>query len=131
MNAKQGARYVISGFVSNATLLLIFWVLQNFGIDSLLAVAATYVLGIGISLMLNGRWTFGSLTKQNFWPITTRFVFLYLLGLGYSLLAFQVIATLGLPNLVTQVFVMGSCAILLFLGQKYWVFKTHKQVEEK
>jgi putative flippase GtrA len=101
------------------------------GVKSLSAVATTYVLGIFISLMLNGRWTFSSLTKKTFLPATTRFVLLYLFGLGYSLLTFQVLAKIGLPNLVTQLMVMGSCAILLFIGQKYWVFSMHRQQEAK
>ena len=131
MNRQQVTRYIVVGLASNGTLLALFWVIKQLGVNSLVANGITYLIGIAISLTLNGRWTFGVLSKENFWPVTIRFVLLYIAGLIYSLFAFQLISKLGFAAVVTQLLVMGTCAVLLFFGQKFWVFKVSEQVGQK
>lgn len=122
MLSQQLLRFIIVGLTTNGALLGVFWVLTTLGTPPLVAVTAVYVIGLIASLVLNGTWTFRSLNRTNAKVLTVRFVVLYGLGYLYSMAAFWAIALTGLDHTLTQLLVMGSCAVLLFLGQKYLVF---------
>jgi putative flippase GtrA len=123
---NQLVRFVIVGVVSNATLLGLFWVAITFGIAPLVAVSVTYALGLISSLLLNGKWTFGTLNRQTAVDKTAKFTVLYGAGYLFSVGAFWAISFTGIPHVLNQFLVMGSCGALLFLGQKFWVFNEAK-----
>jgi len=124
MHRTHLTRFVIVGLTTNGLLLLAFWWVTSLGMPALMAVSLTYALGLVSSLLLNGRWTFGALNRETAIGSSVRFTALYLVGYLYSVAAFWLLALSQLAHIVIQVIVMFSCAGLLFIGQKYWVFKT-------
>lgn len=123
MRNQQLTRFIIVGLSTNGILLAFFWLLVDLGVPSLVGVTVTYALGLVASLLLNGRWTFGALKRENAIGSTIRFSTLYAFGYLYSLASFWLLSLTGMPHLIDQFMVMASCAVLLFLGQKYWVFR--------
>lgn len=127
---KQLIRFVIVGVVSNATLLGLFWLAITLGTAPLVAVTVTYALGLITSLLLNGKWTFGTLNRKTAFGKTAKFTVLYGAGYLFSIGAFWAINCTGIPHVLNQFLVMGSCSALLFLGQKFWVFNEAKSREQ-
>ena len=119
-------RFVIVGVLSNAALLGLFWVAVNLGVAPLIAVSATYAIGMVSSLLLNGIWTFGTLNRKNAVDKTIRFVVIYGAGYLYSVSAFWALSFTGIAHVLNQLLVMSSCGALLFLSQKFWVFNESK-----
>ena len=122
MNRKQLFRFLVVGVVSNLTLLGVSWLAVTLGVPPYVAVTGVYVIGLVSSLLLNGRWTFGTLNRQTAVGKSIKFFILYGLGYLYSIAAYWVIIQWGWGHAITQLLVMGSAAVLLFLGQKFWVF---------
>ncbi len=123
MNKTHLTRFIIVGLSTNALLLLAFWAAVSSGFPAPIAVTATYAIGLVASLLLNGRWTFGTLKRKTAVGSTVRFTVLYAAGYLYSIFTFGLLSFTNMPHVIDQFFVMASCAGLLFLGQKYWVFK--------
>lgn len=117
-------RYIIVGILSNVTLILLFGILRLFGIQDFIALTITYLIGASATLVLNGRWTFTSLTKQDFWPKAVKYFSLYGVGLVISIFSYSLITSeLGVPAILAQTVTVFICAVFLFIGQRSWVFR--------
>lgn len=118
----QLLRYGIVGLASNALGYLLYLGLTFMGVGPKLAMSLLYGVGVIQTFVFNKKWSFrfeGAAT-----PALIRYVTVY--GAGY------VVQFVGLMVLVDQVglphqWVMGGLilfvAVLLFLSQKFWVFR--------
>ena len=120
------SRFIIVGVATQGTLLLFFWALVSLGVPGLVAVTAAYLVGLAASLVLNGKWTFGTLRKETAIGSTVRFAVLYAIAYGYSMLTFWALSLTGMFVLLDQILVMTTCAVLTFIGQKFWVFRNRE-----
>ena len=119
----QLLRYGIVGIASNA--LGFLW---YFGLTELLhlgpkaAMSLLYVIGVLQTFVLNRKWTFGHSGVAQ----TALFRYGCAYGVGYllNLVALYVLVDqLHYPHVRVQAVMIGVLAGMLFLLQKYWVFR--------
>ncbi len=118
----QFIRYATVGLGSNIVLYLAYLALTAAGIDSKLAMTLLYVLGVVQTFAFNKRWSFrhGGVRGATFVRYCASYALGYLINLGV-LLVF--VDRLGYPHQAVQGVMILALAILLFLLQKYWVFR--------
>ena len=118
----QFIRYATVGLGSNIVLYLAYLALTAAGIESKLAMTLLYVLGVVQTFAFNKRWSFrhGGVRGATFVRYCASYALGYLINLGV-LLVF--VDRLGYPHQAVQGVMILALAILLFLLQKYWVFR--------
>lgn len=118
----QLLRYGLVGIASNAFCYGIYLVLAALGCHPMLAMSLVYAAGVTQTFFLNRRWTFR-------WHGANRAVFLRYCaayGLGYTLnliVLYVLVQRLGYPHQIIQAGTMIALALMLFLLQKFWVFR--------
>ncbi len=120
------ARYVIVGLVSNALLYLFYLLLTNAGVGHKTAASVAYALGVLQTFVFNRSWSFKDRGAAA--PALGRYVaaygFGYLLNMGILLL---LVDRAGYPHQLVQGLTIIFLAVLLFLMQKFWVFRESKR----
>lgn len=118
----QFIRFGIVGVCSNLLLLLLYLLLTRVGVGHKSAMTVLYVVGVLQTFVFNRRWSFnheGSVSIA-----LRRYCIVYALGYLFNLgMLFVLVDRLGLPHEVIQACLILVLAVLLFLGQKYWVFR--------
>ena len=116
------------GLASNLVLFLLYLSLTGLGIGHKSAMTLLFVVGTLQTFVFNKRWTFThqGYLQASFLKYLAVYGFAYLLNLT-SLLVFA--DHLGLPHQIVQGVMIISLAILLFLLQKYWVFRPPRSPE--
>jgi len=119
---RQFIRYGITGLVANAIMFLGYALATGFGMGHKTAMSLFYVLSVIQTFAFNRRWTFrhGGGFKGSF----LRYAVVYLIGYVANLAGLILfVDMLGLPHLPVQAALIVVIAVLLFLLQKYWVFR--------
>lgn len=119
---RQFLRYATVGLVSNAVLYLAYLGLTALDVEAKRAMTLLYVLGVLQTFGFNKRWSFahGGVRGTAFVRYAISYALGYVMNLG-GLLVF--VDVLGYPHQIVQgLFILGL-AMLLFLLQKYWVFR--------
>ncbi len=120
---SQFLRFAIVGGISNALLFLMYLALTKFGIGHKSAMTSLYIVGVMQTFVFNKRWSF----KHNGMVRTALFRYWIVYALGYfiNLLALMILVDhVGFPHQLVQGIMIIVLAILLFLAQKLWVFRT-------
>jgi putative flippase GtrA len=115
-------RYAAVGLASNLALYAAYLLLTHLGMPSKLAMTLLYAMGVAQTFVFNKRWSFrsGGATKTQF----RRYCAAYAFGYFFNLSAlFLLVDRLGWPHQVVQGILILINAILLFLLQKFWVFR--------
>lgn len=118
----QFARYVVVGLASNLLCYLVYLALNGLGMDPKLAMTILYAVGVLQTFFFNKRWTF---RQQGAVP-TALYRYCTVYGLGYllNLAVLYVLVDLhGFAHQVVQAAMIIVLAVLLFISQKYWVFR--------
>lgn len=125
---EQTLKYVIVGIFSNVVLYFLYILFTRMGIGHKTAMTFLFVVGTMQTFVFNKRWTFThqGYLQASFLKYLAVYGFAYLLNLT-SLLVFS--DHLGLPHQIVQGVMIISLAILLFLLQKYWVFRPPRSPE--
>lgn len=118
----QLIRYGIVGTFSNVVGYVLYLVITAAGVEHKLAMTLVYVMGVWQTFILNKRWSF----RQDgmYGPAFKRYCTAY--GLGYLInltSLFLFVDQLGYPHQIVQGILVLSLAIILFLLQKFWVFR--------
>ena len=119
---RQLVRYALVGLVSNALLYLAYLALTRLGIEPKLAMTLSFVAGVTYTFLMNGRWTFAH--RGNKRHAYTRYWIIY--GVAYILnlaLLSLFVDVLGYKHQFVQGTLVCGIAVLLFLLQKFWVFR--------
>ncbi|EPZ15823.1 polysaccharide synthesis protein GtrA [Thauera terpenica 58Eu] len=118
----QFIRYATVGLGSNIVLYLAYLALTAAGIESKLAMSLLYVLGVVQTFAFNKRWSFrhGGLRGPTFVRYCVSYALGYLINLGALLI---LVDRLGYPHQAVQGVMILTLAVLLFLLQKFWVFR--------
>ena len=118
----QSLRFIVVGLTSNLVLYLLYLVLTALGLGHKTAMSLLYLVGTLQTFIFNKRWTFshyGNIQKSMLryfvaygtcYVLNLVFLCIFVDGLGWSHALIQ-----GLAILIV--------AVLLFLAQKYWVFR--------
>ncbi len=120
---RQFVRYVIVGLASNAVLFLSYLLLTYLGLDPKLSMSMLYVVGVTQTFFFNRNWSFSCERRGK--SLYVKYFSLY--GAGYFLNLFvlwHLVDGLGYAHQWVQGVMTIVLALLLFLGQKFWVFRT-------
>jgi putative flippase GtrA len=120
--AGEFARYAIVGIASNGVLFVFYLLLTGAGLEPKLAATIAYGAGVLQTFVFNRSWSFRHAGARG--PALGRYIVAY--ASGY-VLNMAVLATLvdgaGLPHQWVQGITILALAALLFLLQKFWVFR--------
>jgi putative flippase GtrA len=119
----QFARYAIVGLVSNAVAYLLYLALTAAGMEYKLAMTLLYGLGVAQTFLFNKRWSFQHGGMHG--PTFLRYCVTY--GLGYCINLFALLVfveRLGYPHQLVQGVMVLTLAVMIFLLQKFWVFRS-------
>lgn len=119
----QVVRYAVVGLASNALLYLAYLALTSAGVEPKLAMSLLYALGVIQTFYFNKTWSFRHGGTHG--PAFIRYCISYGLGYLFNLVALYVLVDrLGHPHQIVQGALIICTAVLLFLLQKLWVFRT-------
>lgn len=119
---RQITRYAIVGLGSNALLYLSYLYLTHSGLGHKTAMTLLYGLGVLQTFLFNRRWTFGH--HGSIHSALIRYASIYLLGYLVSFCGLYVfVDILRFQHQLVQAILIIIVALLLFLLQKFWVFK--------
>lgn len=118
----QLLRYGIVGVLSNAVGYLLYLGITAAGMEHKLAMTLLYAVGVAQTFLFNKHWSFKH--RGTHGPALVRYCASYALGYLINLVALLVLVDrLGYPHQIVQGVVILSLAVLLFLLQKFWVFR--------
>lgn len=120
---SQLLRYGIVGVLSNAVGYLIYLALTTAGMEHKLTMTLLYVVGVAQTFIFNKRWTFrhDGMRRAAF----VRYCISYALGYVVNLLAlYMLVDYLGYTHQIVQGVMIVALAAMLFLLQKFWVFRS-------
>ena len=120
--AGEFVRFATVGVASNAVLFLLYLLMTRLGVGHKLAATLAYALGVLQTFVFNRSWSFGHGGAAG--PALVRYIVAY--GLGYLLNMAALLLLVdrgGLPHEWVQGAVIIALAVLLFLLQKFWVFR--------
>ncbi|XDZ69488.1 GtrA family protein [Alphaproteobacteria bacterium LSUCC0226] len=123
----QSLRFSIIGLVSNVVLYLLYLLLVNVGIDPKLVVSILYILGLSCTFVFNKLWSF---SHRGDWGKTgVRYVSFYG-GLYFTniLILMLFVDFLEFPHAFIQAIVVIVFIPIVFLVQRYWVFRNNSAV---
>lgn len=119
---QQVFRYGMIGLASNLIIYLLYLLLTSLGLGYKTAMTVTYSMGVAQTFIFNKKWTFrhdDHLTQTAIRYILS-YIFVYFINL-LALLFF--VGHMAWPHQLIQGILILLLAALLFVLQKYWVFK--------
>jgi putative flippase GtrA len=122
MISKQFIRYVAVGTLTNVSGYLLYLYVTSLGISPILTISIFYPVYIGVAFYLHKTLSFGHKGQLTASAIKylVAYVGCYLLNVG--MLAFFS-DYLGFPHWLVQAGAVVSIALLLFVIQRYWIFR--------
>lgn len=119
----QLIRYAVVGVASNLFCYLVYLGMTRLGMDPKLAMSILYCVGVLQTFLFNRNWTFNHSGAQR--VVFSRYCAAY--GLGYVLnlsVLYVLVDRHGYPHQIIQGMMILLLAVMLFLAQKFWVFRT-------
>ncbi len=115
-------RYGIVGVASNMVGYILYLVLTAAGVEHKLAMTLMYMVGVVQTFLFNKRWSFGHDGSHRY--ALLRYAVSYGLGYVVQLTAlYFCVDRLGWPHQAVQGVMVFVVAALLFVLQKFWVFR--------
>lgn len=119
----QLVRYGVVGLASNSFGYILYLGITYFGIGPKIAMSLLYCIGVVQTFIFNKRWTF--VHNDSGSRAFIRYCVSYGLGYILNLLAlFVFVDRYGYPHQWVQGFMILSLSAMLFLLQKFWVFRS-------
>jgi putative flippase GtrA len=117
-------RYAAIGVTVNALLYAGYLLLSAHGIGHKVAMTLMYATGTACSFVGNRRWTFDH--RGGVSAALVRYMVTYALAYGLNLVTLMLLVdAAGLPHRWVMAALIAVSAGLIFLAQKYWVFRSH------
>ncbi|MDG1838335.1 MAG: GtrA family protein [Phycisphaerales bacterium] len=127
---RQAIRYGIVGVSVNALALIAFSILVTGGMYHHIAATLVFVVAMSASYTVNRNWSFefrGSVRRS-----MAGYAFIYFCAWGLNLAVLWIgIDLLGIHHTVVQGLAIIGIACLLFIAQRYWIFKSDLPPAEK
>lgn len=112
-------RYGSVGIITNVTLYLVFILFLRLGLTPSVAAGVCYGLGVGISYLLNRRWTFSSTDSHR--RDIPKFILAYGVGLVSTMLTITLLI-LWLPPELAQIVNIGLTALVIYVSLRFFRF---------
>jgi putative flippase GtrA len=120
---RQAGRFAAVGLASNAALYLVYLALASGPLGAKSAMTVAYVVGLLATFAVNRRWTFGASGARG--PALARYLAVYALGYGLNWIGLHLIVDRGgWPHAGVQAGLIGIVAVVSFLLQRTWVFRS-------
>lgn len=120
--SKEFIRYAAVGAAANAVGFSLYVVFTTLGLSPVLTISIFYPLYIGLTFFLNKKWSFGHNGRISTSAVRYLIAYVGCYALNVSVLKFF-FGYLGYSHLVVQAIAIPVIALLLFVTQKYWVFR--------
>ncbi|CAG4885513.1 GtrA family protein [Paraburkholderia saeva] len=121
----QFAKYVLVGLLNSTIGLLLIYVSMMLGLSDILANAVGYLVGFGVSFMLNSKWTFrqARITSSTF----TRFLLVTGFAYAGNLCAMLLVRDgLHVDHHLAQLFGVATYTLIGFLGARLFAFRNEQ-----
>ena len=120
---SQAVRFGIVGLASNLILYILYLALTSIGVGHKGAMTLLFALGVLQTFAFNKSLTFGhqGLVRASLLKYVLIYSFAYFLNLTALLV---LVDNLGYPHQIVQGVMILSLALMLFLLQKFWVFRS-------
>ncbi|MDP1652022.1 MAG: GtrA family protein [Rhodocyclaceae bacterium] len=120
---KQFTRYVIVGLASNTFLYFLYLLITWFGIGPKTAMTLLYSAGVAQTFYFNRSWSFGHKGRAS--SALLRYIAAYAFGYVFNLAALLLLVdSWNWPHQWVQGVMIFVIAVMLFLLQRYWVFRS-------
>jgi putative flippase GtrA len=120
---KEFIRYAVVGVVTNGFGFLLYVIFTTLGVSPVLTISIFYPIHIGLSFYLNKKWSFKH--KGRISTSAARYLIAYIGCYAVNVVVLKFFCGyLGYSHLIVQAIAVLVIALLLFLAQKHWVFKT-------
>jgi putative flippase GtrA len=118
----QSLRFGIVGLVSNIVLYLLYLLFTGVGSGHKTTMTILFVIGTIQTFIFNKRWTFGyQELKKSIFP---RYVMIYSGAYLTNFVALVLFVDyLSFPHEIVQGIMIPLVAVLVFMLQRYWVFR--------
>lgn len=120
--ASQFIRYAMVGLASNGVLYLLYLLITSFGMGPKAAMTILYAIGVAQTFYFNRNWSFRHDGKAS--PALLRYIASYAFGYVLNFVALLILVdNLSWPHQWVQGVMIIVLAALLFMLQRYWVFR--------
>lgn len=125
----QFVRFLIVGAASNVLLYVLYILATSQGIGHKTAMSVLYMLGVLQTFVANRSWSFDHRGRGT--SALMRYLVAYLLAfcLNFGVM-YAFVDRLGYSDKLVQGCMIVVVALLMFLAQKYWVFKSDRKPSE-
>lgn len=122
-SGTQLARFIIVGLASNAVLYLLYIAATALGVGHKTAMSVLYLVGVLQTFLANRAWSFSY--RNEYKGALARYLAAYFLSyvLNFCVM-YTLVDRLGYSDKLVQGTMVIVVAALMFLLQKYWVFRT-------
>lgn len=119
----QFVRYATVGLISNIFLYVAYLGLTFAGLEPKLAMTLLYAVGVAQTFIFNKRWSFRHTGAHG--TAFVRYCIAYATGYFINLAAlFILVDRLGYAHQIVQGVMILALAVMLFMLQKFWVFRS-------
>lgn len=120
---RQSVRFLIVGIASNLVLYLVYLLITAAGVGHKLAMTLLFLAGTVQTFFFNKKWTFShdGFYSSTFVKYASAYGSAYLMNLAALVI---MVDRMGLPHQAVQGAMIIIVALLLFLLQRLWVFRT-------
>jgi putative flippase GtrA len=116
-------RFIVVGLISNIIIFLIYLLLTGFGLNAKMAMTLLYCVGVIQTFVFNKKWTFRFSGKSELTFI--RYCLVYLMAYLLQLIALIIFVDyIGLAHQWVMAVLIMVSAVLIFIAQKLWVFRS-------
>ncbi len=122
---KQFIRYIIVGSITNVAGFLAFILVTSLGVSPIFTISIFYLIYICLTFYFNKTWSFGHHGQRAVSAMKYLIVYCSCYILNVILLAYFN-SYLGFSHLIVQAVAIVPIALLLFVAQRYWVFRTQE-----
>ena len=126
--SKEIIRYAIVGTVANVLGFLFYVLFTARGVSPVLTISILYPIQIGVAFFLNKKWSFKYTGRIATSAVRYLITYIGCYFLNVAVLKFFS-SHLGYSHMVVQALAILVIALLLFLAQKYWVFRSHCAIQ--
>ncbi len=123
--SKEFIRYVIVGAALNGFGFLLYALFTALGVSPVLTISIFYPIYIGLAFYLNKKWSFSHQGRISSSAVKYLIAYVGCYVLNVAGLKFFS-GYLGYSHLIVQAIAIPVCAVLLFVAQKYWVFRIQR-----
>ena len=120
--SKEFIRYIVVGAATNVVGFSLYGLFTKLGVSPVLTISIFYPIHIGLAFYLNKQWSFSH--KGPISASAVRYLIAYIECYALNVAVLKYFSGyLGYSHLVVQAIAILVIALLLFLVQKYWVFR--------